>query len=85
MLCLSLKKESNIKRSLQKKKKLLRSFKKRRMTNRDGDGGGDLKNPFDSAPKRPLMRPFHKVENLSPVFNDSSCEWKKELQKVIVH
>ena len=84
MLCLGLKKESNVKSSLQKKK-LLRSFTKRRMTSRDGGGGGDLKNLFDSAPKRPLMRPFHKVENLSPVFSDSSCERKKELQKIIVH
>lgn len=67
-----------------KKKKLFRSFKKKRMTSRDG-GEGYLKNLFNSAAKRSLvMRPFCEVEKLNTVFNDSSCEWKKELQKVTV-
>ena len=54
------------------------------MTSRDG-GEGDLKNLFNSAAKRSLvMRPFCEVEKLNTVFNDSSCEWKKELHKVTV-
>ena len=60
------------------------SFKKR-MTSRDG-GEGYLKNLFNSAAKRSLMiRPFCEVEKLNIAFNDSSCECKKELQKVTVH